>query len=96
MQNFYQGNLIRVTATFRDIDRNLVDPTVVTARIEDPAGTETVYIYNSGPQIVRVSVGVYYVDVDLTAKGIWYYRFEGTGAVKAASQGSLNCIGEKP
>lgn len=96
MENFYQGNLARVTVTFRDLVGDETDPTSVTAKIETPGSVITTYTYLSTADIVRQALGVYYIDVDLDEGGIWKYRFEGIGNLKAASQGSLKCIAEVP
>jgi hypothetical protein len=96
MENFFQGNLVRVQVTFTDITGVVTDPTVVTAKIENPSKVITTYVYLATADIVRVSTGVYYIEVDLNQGGIWFYRFEGTGALKAASQDSLKCVAETP
>ena len=43
-------------------------------RLEDPAGTVTVYTSTSG--VTHPSTGNYYVDVDGATAGVWEYRFE--------------------
>lgn len=96
MENFIQGNLVRVTVTFQDLLGVNTDPTSVTAKIENPSKVTTTYTYLSTADIVRSATGVYYIDVDLDEGGIWKYRFEGIGNLKAASQDSLKCIAEVP
>lgn len=96
MENFFQGNLVRVTVTFQDLLGVDTDPTSVTAKVEDPGKVITTYTYLSTADIVRASTGVYYIDIDLDEGGIWKYRFEGIGNLKAASQDSLKCIAEEP
>lgn len=96
MDNFIQGNLVRIKCTFQDLLGVDTDPTTVTAKVEDPAKTVNTYVYLTDPEVVRETTGVYYIDVNLNQGGIWHYRFEGEGDLKAASQDSLKCIAENP
>jgi hypothetical protein len=87
MPNSYDvGDVVRCTGTFTDADGNVVDPTAVTFKFEDPSGNETSYVYGTDPEVVRVSQGVYRVDVTIDESGIWYYRFVSTGTGAAASE----------
>ncbi len=72
------GDGVRFTATFKDLSKQLANPTAVTCQVKDPSGTVTT------PSPTQVSTGVYRVDVTFNASGIWYIRFAGTGAVIAA------------
>lgn len=96
MTNFFQGSAARVTATFENGAHVVTDPATITAKIKNPAGVTTTYVYGTDAALARDSVGIYHVDIDLNSSGIWYYRFEGTGSVKAASQGELVCIAANP
>jgi hypothetical protein len=64
------------------------DPTTVTVKIRDPAGTIStlgpVSGATGGGGIVRVSAGVFNTIVPITAAGYWYANFTGTGAAAAA------------
>jgi len=96
MDNYFQGSRVRLKATFEDETHTLADPTTVTAKVENPNGTVTTYIYLTDAALVRESVGVYHLDIDVNVAKTWYYRFEGAGIVEAASQGSFNCIAGRP
>lgn len=96
MINYFQGSQVRVMATFENNLHALADPSVITARLKTPAGVTTVYIYQTNVELVRASLGIYYVDLLVNAAGVWSYRFEGTGTVTAASQDQLLCIGANP
>jgi hypothetical protein len=78
------GDLVRVTVHFRNNEGVLTDPTLVIAEYETPAGVETTLTYGVDAGLVKVSTGVYYVDINITAAGQWDYRFAGTGAVQRA------------
>lgn len=80
-----KGDTIRITCTFTNSAGTATDPTAVVARLQDPAGTETT------PSTTKSATGVYYFDVTPALSGTYYYRFEGTGALVAASpDGSFN------
>ena len=42
-----------------------------------------------GAALVKDSTGVYHLDVSASAVGQWYYRWEGTGAVEQADEGTF-------
>lgn len=77
MANAYtEGQGIRCSVTFRDIDGNYVDPTTVRFRFRRPDGAVTVYVYGVDVQVVRDSVGHYHCDIVLDVQGDWVYRWE--------------------
>jgi hypothetical protein len=83
------GDLVPVSATFKNAAGAATDPTTITFKLQKPDATLTTYVYPTDAQLVKDSVGVYHVDVPLAAAGVWYYRFEGTGAVAATEDGVL-------
>lgn len=82
------GDKLRITATFKDSSRVNADPDAVNFRFRKPDETETKYEYGTDAQIVRLSVGVYYVDLPLDAAKEWFYRWEAVG--------NFACAIEKP
>jgi hypothetical protein len=79
---------VRLTGTFRNAAGELKDPTTVTVKVQDATGAQTIYTF-AAAEVVRDSEGVYHKDIEITKPstgggGVWYYRFEGTGAVVAA------------
>jgi hypothetical protein len=80
------GDLVRISCAFT-VNGTAADPTAVTAKVKAGDGIVTTY---SGAQVSKDSTGNYHVDVPITAAGRWYYRFEGTGAVIAATEDSFN------
>jgi len=81
------GDTIRLRATFT-ISGAATDPTTITLKVKNNSGTTSTYTY-AGGTVSKTSTGIYYKDISLTNDGVWYYRFEGTGAVAAASEGQF-------
>lgn len=89
MAGYVVNQQVRLTGTFRNLAGALADPTAVTVKVQDAAGTEVTYA-----DAVHDSLGVYHKDITITKPasgggGTWYYRFEGTGAVIAAGEVSF-------
>lgn len=80
------GDVVRCTGTFATSGTN-VDPSTVKFKFKTPAGTITTYTYGTDAQLVKSATGIYYVDVPAASSGGWAYRFESTGAGKAAAEG---------
>jgi hypothetical protein len=87
--NYDIGDAIRCSVEFK-ANSVLTDPSVVTFKLKNPAGTETTYVYGTDAQLVRDSTGAYHVDVDISSAGIYYYRFVGSGTLKAASESKFS------
>lgn len=82
---YYVSSEARLTVKFYDITGvNLVDPTTITIKVRNPAGTETSHTY--GVDVTKDAVGIYHYDQVFNLAGVWYYRGIGTGAVKAAAE----------
>ena len=87
MANFFQvGDLVRVTGTFTTLAGAATDPTAVFFSYKTPAGVTTTLTYGVDAALVKSSTGVYYVDVNVTAAGNWYYRFYSTGTGQTADE----------
>lgn len=70
------------------LDGSLLDPTTVKVVIKNPLSVETTLNYGTDAELIRQSLGVYYVDVTLDTPGEWGVRFEGHGAVEAVAETS--------
>lgn len=84
VNTYDKGDTIRLWAYFK-VNSVYTDPTAITLKVKSAAGVISTYTY-SGATVTKSSTGIYYKDVSLTDDGIWYYRFEGTGAVAAAAE----------
>jgi len=85
---YHDGALVRLTASFTNIQGDYQDPTTITVRVKNPStGAVVTYTY-AGGQVVKDDVGIYHRDVDTTdyPEGTWFYKWIGTGAVVAADQ----------
>lgn len=80
-----QGAKPTSTATFKQ-DDVLADPDTVSVIVLAPDGTETTYVYDTDSEVVRDSLGVYHIDIDVTQGGRWYHRWIATGDGQAAEQ----------
>jgi uncharacterized protein YfaS (alpha-2-macroglobulin family) len=83
---YVSGNEIRLSVAFQTLDGNAIDPTAVELKVIDPDGDVTTYLPDA---VVKDAVGHYHVDLTMDVAGRWYYRFEGSGAVTAAGEGSF-------
>jgi hypothetical protein len=67
------------------------DPTAVTFEILSPVtATKTTYVYLTDVELVRVTTGVYTVDIVVDEPGRWWYRWEGTGVAAGVEQGYID------
>lgn len=87
VNTYDKGDAVRLKASFT-VASVFINPTTITLRVKDSDGTISVYTYGAG-QITMLSTGTFYKDVTVSNDGIWYYRYEGTGAVTAAGEGSF-------
>ena len=90
MSEYILGNEVRCDGEFVDEDGVFIDPSTVSFKLKNPAGTIVIYNYPADAQLVKDSVGHYHVDVDANAFGVWYYRFQSTGTGKAADEKSFS------
>lgn len=78
--NFYPvGDIVRITGEFADREGTPVDPEALILRVRPPDGATFVLTYGVDPELVRLSTGVYYADVEATTPGAWYSHFEAAG-----------------
>lgn len=80
MNSYDFGNAIVMSSAFTDSNNVPTDPTTVTLRIMDPSGVESIF---TTPQLTHVGTGVFSLTFPCLKAGVWYYRFEGTGACVA-------------
>lgn len=88
-QTFDIGDLVRLSAEFRDIAGALVDPSTVTFKVKPPGGDVVAYVYGTDPEVVRDSVGAFHVDWTVEINGTHWWRFESTGTGQAAAEDSF-------
>ncbi|MFO7181654.1 MAG: hypothetical protein DIU78_023330 [Pseudomonadota bacterium] len=89
MALFDIGDRVRIENEFADADGNAVDPSVVRIKIRAPDGTENTYTHGTHSIVEKTSTGSYRFELTLSAAGSWHYRWVGTGAYVAASEGFI-------
>lgn len=87
--NLVAGTKAKVTATFTDDEDAIGDPTTIVAKVRAPSGGISSYTYGTHPELTRSSLGVYVLEVVLSSSGRWQVRFEGTGAIVAAQEATI-------
>jgi hypothetical protein len=81
---FGNGSIIRAKITFTDPDTKVVlDPSAVSVVVRTPAGVTTSYVYGVAAEVVKQSVGVYYVLITLSTAGTWKWKWTGTASQKS-------------
>lgn len=83
------GDAARCIATFTDDDGAAVDPATVTFRWTTPAGVSDSYVYGTDAEVVRDATGLFHVDLPVTERGLWLYRWESSGTAQAAEKGEF-------
>ena len=90
MKHYDIGDRVRITGTLTSPETGQpVDPTNLQITIRDPAGNTTTLQYGTDPEVVRDDTGIYHVDIDVTTRGQWHYRFAATGVNTAAAEGTF-------
>ena len=89
MANYTQGDVVRVSVVFAASNGVFADPTTIVVRYKTPTGTTTAWTYGVNSEVVKDAVGKYRADISVTAGGIWNFRWEGTGVLQGAAQGTF-------
>ena len=107
MANEYvRGQTVRLTLQARRVDGSVpvADPTTVTVRVTDPAGTSTDYTLASTAVVRDTSVnpfGDYYYDLALPLAivdaqlGWWIYAWITTGTPTVTEKNTFRLVSEK-
>lgn len=88
--SYDKGDLVRISAAFKNSALALVDPSVVTFTVNQPDGTVYAKQYGVDTEIIKDSTGNYHIDYYVIQSGIFSYRFSGAGAVTAAGAGMFS------
>lgn len=90
MNTYDVGDEVRISVVITNEDDEEANPTVTTFKFTDPSGNTTTYTYGTDDELARDSTGNFHVDITPDEPGVWYYKWQGTGAVVAAEEGSFN------
>lgn len=86
------GTAVTITETFALLGVPM-SPTGVTFTVQDPEGTETVYVWGVDPEITNPVAGVFVLQLPaITLPGQWLYNVAGTGVVVAQGQGEFTIL----
>jgi hypothetical protein len=77
------GQRVKTTVTFADYSGTPTDPTTITFKYENPAGTVTTIIYPAAG-VTKIGTGVFSAEVTFDTAGSWWRRWNGTGTIVAA------------
>jgi len=80
------GQSLVSQATFVTKEGELTDPTVVKASVKLPNGDIEEFVYNTDPELTRVSLGVYELPVHTNLVGRYTLRWEGSGLLTAVKE----------
>lgn len=80
------GDLIRMSATFTDINGNPIGPSDVRFLVRDPASVVT--IHTTQGAVVTDSSAEFHLDVTADQSGKWLYRCESSTGVGQAAEES--------
>lgn len=89
MTSYDLGDVVRVTGTWTDSGGTATDPGTIAFTYTDPNGTATTLTYVTDAAVVKLSTGVYYVDVTANLEGTWFWRWVSTVSGAAADEGQF-------
>lgn len=81
--SYFVGQRVRLIALFTNTASRPVDPDAVTLRLKAPSAVEV------APVVVRDEAGEYHGVHTVDEAGVWWYRWEGTGADPAVDEGQF-------
>lgn len=75
-----EGDVVELSASFRDASSQaLLDPDVVTLRIQKGTNAVVILTYGIDSVIVKDGVGLYHADLTMDVPGTFTYRWLSTG-----------------
>ncbi len=90
MSNIYLvGQVVRITAEVRGETGMLEDPGALMLMTRMNAGPVSSQAFGADVAVVRDEVGRYHIDLQLTAAGVLYYRWESNAPNAGAIEGEL-------
>lgn len=92
MSTYYdKGDVAKLRAQWRvpqeDGSTPLMDPGTVTLYVTKPGGMVTTYVYGTGPEITKVSTGIYLAQIPVDRSGRWNYAWDGTTPAIGVEEG---------
>lgn len=87
MADYELNDTADLRCTFK-VSGAVTDPTTISLTVRAPSGTSTTYTY-AAATVTRTSEGVYHRNTTLDERGVWFWRWAGTGTCQAAAEGTL-------
>lgn len=86
---FQDGDKVRLSAAFTDIDEAASDPGGVLCKVREPDGTVTTYTYGTDAALIKDSTGNYHLDFLTSSPGRHRYGFYGITSGQAVAEGEF-------
>jgi len=83
MDTYFTGQVIRISAEFRDDGGDLADPTTVDFGYRVDQAAAVAFVYGEDVELVKDAVGQYYIDITLATAGTYACQFTGGGAIES-------------
>lgn len=83
MNEYLVGNVLKITALFRDENLILVDPDAVFLLVNVAGETVVSYQYGVGSQVTKRATGTYETELLLDRVGGWNYYWQSSGTASA-------------
>lgn len=80
---------IRLEVSIVAINGDLIDPTTLIFTMTSPDNNITTFIYPTNNEIVKESVGIYYIDWIINQIGFHKFNFQTTGNVIVSKSASF-------
>jgi hypothetical protein len=93
-ENHQIGDAVRITCSFRALATGaLTDPTTITVKTRvHKSGSISTFVFGTDAEVVKDSTGVFHFDFAFAEAGAHFWRFAGTGTVKAATEGTFEVL----
>ena len=85
-----KDDLVRISASFSNLEEVAVDPDTITLEVMDPSGNIDSYHFESSPtDIVKSATGSYHKDIEADEAGDWHYWWQSTGSGEGTQSGQF-------
>ena len=78
MNTYEYGTSPTITVTIKNAGGTIVDPATLTFKYKVEAGATTTYVYGTDAQLVKVTTGVYQVELLCETGGEWSWQYKAT------------------
>lgn len=83
------GDVTRFSVEVKNLEGVLIDPGTLKFIVKTPGGVSTTHVFGTDPAVVRTAIGVFHIDVAITASGTWHIRVETSGVGSGAEENSI-------